>query len=228
MNDILPVRAPLLNFYVLRDGDGLFLIDGGFIGGVWLLRRALKQRGWADLQIQGIIVTHGHLDHVLNLNRLKQETGAWIAAPKADELHYLGQYPYRGVNRVCGFLEAVGRSVLGYRPFPIDRYLSDGDMLDVWDGLRAVHLPGHTAGHMGYYAAGRRLAFVGDIFASYAGAVRWPHPIFNSCPELLEGSRQRLLDLNPRGLLPNHGDDAAPETHLDRLQKLKRRDSNAG
>jgi glyoxylase-like metal-dependent hydrolase (beta-lactamase superfamily II) len=214
----------MLNFYVLRDDDGLFLIDGGFIGGMTLLQRALKKQRWDHLQIQGIIVTHGHLDHVLNLTRLKKETGAWIAAPKADELHYRGQYPYRGVTRVCGLLEAAGRRLLGYRPFPIDRQLSDGDVIDVWDGLRAVHLPGHTVGHMGYYSASRRLVFGGDIFASYARSARWPLPFFNSCPELLEGSRQRLLGLRPCGILPNHGDDASPETHLDRFRKLKRRD----
>jgi glyoxylase-like metal-dependent hydrolase (beta-lactamase superfamily II) len=87
LNDILPVCVPLLNFYVLRNGDRLFLSNGGFIEGMALLRRTLKQRGWDHPQIQGIMVTHGHLDHVLNLNRLKKESGAWIAAPQADELH---------------------------------------------------------------------------------------------------------------------------------------------
>ena len=40
-DDILQVRAPALCFYVLRDSTGLYLIDGGFIGGPYLLARAL-------------------------------------------------------------------------------------------------------------------------------------------------------------------------------------------
>ncbi len=32
MEDILQVRAPGLNFYVLRDSEGLYLIDAGFLG----------------------------------------------------------------------------------------------------------------------------------------------------------------------------------------------------
>ncbi len=32
--DLLQIRAPALNFYILRDAAGLYLLDAGFIGGV--------------------------------------------------------------------------------------------------------------------------------------------------------------------------------------------------
>jgi hypothetical protein len=31
--DLLTVRSPFVNFHVLRDDDGLYLLDAGFIGG---------------------------------------------------------------------------------------------------------------------------------------------------------------------------------------------------
>ncbi len=43
-----------MNFYVLRDSEGLYLIDGGFIGGRNSLRRALKERGWDGERIVGM------------------------------------------------------------------------------------------------------------------------------------------------------------------------------
>lgn len=89
--DILQVKAPALNFYVLRDASGLYLIDGGFIGGRLLLRAALRRRGWEKEPIRGIIVTHGHLDHILNVAPVAEESGAWIAAPKLDETHFAGR-----------------------------------------------------------------------------------------------------------------------------------------
>ncbi len=146
---------------------GCISIDAGFLGGKQLLRRALVKRGWAGLPIKGILVTHGHLDHVANVAALAKEHHAWVAAPRLDELHYIGKYPYRGVARLCGLLEAAGRVVCGYRPFRVDRWLEDGDEIDVWHGLRVVALPGHTVGHVGFYCARLKLLFCADLFASY-------------------------------------------------------------
>lgn len=46
--DLLQIRAPGVSFYVLRDSKGLYLIDGGFIGGRRELRRELKKQGSRD------------------------------------------------------------------------------------------------------------------------------------------------------------------------------------
>jgi len=218
---ILQVRAPALNFYVLRDASGLYLIDAGFIGGRFLLSLALRRRGWEGEPIRGIIVTHGHLDHILNVAAVARETGAWIAAPRLDADHYSGHPSYPGWARVTGCLEAIGRPVLSFRPFVPDRWLDDGDVIDVWHGLRAVHLPGHTRGHMGYYCERLRLLFAADLFASYRGIAHFPPRIFNSAPEQLPGSVARALALDLDGVLPNHCDRATPEEHLRRLRGLR-------
>jgi glyoxylase-like metal-dependent hydrolase (beta-lactamase superfamily II) len=107
-DDILQVRAPAINFYVLRDPSGLYLLDAGFIGGRVLLRRALRRRGWDGERIRGIIVTHGHLDHILNVAATARETGAWIAAPRLDADHYAGRPQYEGWAGVTGLLETIG------------------------------------------------------------------------------------------------------------------------
>ncbi|HBN77787.1 MAG TPA: hypothetical protein DD473_18655 [Planctomycetaceae bacterium] len=75
-DDLLQVRAPAVNFYVLRDSSGLTLLDAGFIGGRSLLRQALKKQEWEREPIRGIIVTHGHLDHILNVAKVAREAGA--------------------------------------------------------------------------------------------------------------------------------------------------------
>ena len=156
-DDMLQVRAPALCFYVLRDSNGLYLIDGGFIGGRYLLARALRRRGWEQEPIRGIIVTHGHLDHILNVASIANDSGAWIAAPRLDAAHYEGRFPYRGAARVCGLLEAIGRRLFSYSPFETDRWLDDYSEIPVWHGLIAIHLPGHTDGHMGLYCPDLKL-----------------------------------------------------------------------
>lgn len=140
--DLLQIRSLGVNFYVLRDSSGLYLIDAGFIGGRQLLHQALKKRGWVREPIMGIIVTHGHLDHILHVGRIAEETGAWIAAPRLDASHYQGCPTYQGASIITGLIEAIGRPLLGFRKFTPTRLLDDGDVLDIWHGLTVVHLPG--------------------------------------------------------------------------------------
>lgn len=227
---ILQVRAPAINFYVLRDGDELYLIDAGFIGGLRLMKRALARHGWNRLPIRGILVTHGHLDHILNVQLVARRYGAWIAAPRLDAEQYAGRSNYPGRARVAQWLETFGRPILGFRSFTPDRLLDDGDVLDVWQGLRAVHLPGHTEGHMGYYSPDRQLLFSGDLFVSYRGAAKLPPDIFNSRPEQIPASVEAALAYDLEGVLPNHCDSSPPAEHLQRFLRLgaKLADRRAG
>lgn len=226
--DVLQVRAPALNFHVLRDDSGLYLLDAGFVGGRPLLTRALRRHRWDREPVRGIIVTHGHLDHILNVATIARQFGAWVAAPRLDAQHYTGKPRYRGWARVTGVLESVGRPLLGFRPFVPDRWLDDGDFLDVWHGLRAVHLPGHTVGHMGFFCEKLHLLFSADLIASYRGVAHFPPAIFNSAPELMQDSISKALALDLDGIVPNHGDRASPEEHLRRLKQLSERCGSGG
>lgn len=220
LENLLVIRSLGVNFYVLRDSQGLYLIDAGFIGGRRLLEQALKNRGWDSEPIIGIIVTHGHLDHILNVGRIAEETGAWIAAPRLDASHYQGRPSYRGWAKVTGFLEAIGRALLGFRKFAPTRLLDDGDVLDIWHGLTVIHLPGHTAGHCGFYCERRKLLFCSDLFASYDYFSHLPPRIFNSDVAEIPKSVAKALELNLSGVLPNHCDDSTPEVHLERLKTI--------
>jgi glyoxylase-like metal-dependent hydrolase (beta-lactamase superfamily II) len=227
--DLLQIRSPGLglSFYVLRDSAGLYLIDGGFVGGRHLLWRALKKYGWYNERILGIIVSHGHLDHILNVARIAEETGAWIAAPRLDASHYEGRPTYQGVARMTGFLETVGRPLLGFRKFTPTRLLDHGDYLDIWHGLTVIHLPGHTAGHSGFYCIRRKLLFCSDLFASYGKLSHLPPAIFNSNQADIPKSVATALELDLDGVFPNHCDRSSPAEHLARLVAIHHRNQKA-
>ena len=120
-------------------------------------------------------------------------------------------------------LESVGRPLLGFQSFTPDRWIEDGDEIVTWGGLRAVHLPGHTEGHTGYYCAARKLLFCGDLFASVGRWSHFPPVILNSNPEMMAESVRKALSLDLAGVIPNHADAAEPEEHLRRLRELAAR-----
>ncbi len=218
-HQILSVRSPFVTFHVLRQGNALYLIDTGFVGGRRLLRRALQERGWSGIPIAGIILTHGHIDHIYNAAAFARDFGAWIAAPRLDANHCAGRHAYRGTARVCGWLESLSRTIFPWKPFEVDLWMDDGTSLPK-SGLTAFHLPGHTAGHMGLYHPEMHLLLCGDLVASPARGAILPPAIFNSEPGKIPSSIGRALSLKLEGVVPSHGDDAPPSVHLARLQVL--------
>ena len=206
--------------FLLRDGHEAVMIDTGLFGETFFIRRLFRKLRLPPQSLKAILLTHGHLDHAGNVAWLKDWSGAKIFAHPNEQAHIDGNYPYRGVNRWCGRLEAMGRKVFRTRPAKIDEFLADGQTLPFWDGLEVVHLPGHTLGHCGFFSRRHSLLFSGDMFASYWFNVHKPPAIFTTAPELLPASAQKIAELKPRLMIPCHLDFMDGELHRRRFVKL--------
>ena len=111
-----------------------------------------------NLRIREILLTHGHFDHILALDELREATGAGLAVHSADAVMLSD-------GRKSYALPFAGRT----RPFmPPTRLLSDGDEI-ICDGVRlfVMHTPGHTPGSVCF--AGEGEIFTGDTL--FAGSV---------------------------------------------------------
>lgn len=206
--------------FLLWDGDRSVMIDTGLIGEMVFIRRLFRRLGLAPQSLAAILLTHGHLDHAGNLARLKRWTGAKIYAHPAEQKHIDGTFPYQGINRWCGRLEAAGRRAFHYRPAAIDEFLDDDQTLPFWGGLRVIHLPGHTLGHCGFFSARHNLLFSGDVFASYSFSVHPSPPIFNCAPDQLMASVHKIKALCPRWIIPCHLDVLDGDLHRRRFVEL--------
>jgi glyoxylase-like metal-dependent hydrolase (beta-lactamase superfamily II) len=190
--------------HVLVDADGIVLLDTGFPGDVKRIQRVMAHAGLGPTDVRAILLTHGHIDHAGNVVELKAWTGAPVYAHALEQPHLEGVFPYSGLARVCGVLEAAGRAATGYRAGSIDVVINDGDELPFWGGLRVVHLPGHTLGHCGFYSARHELLFSGDLWVRFLLRTQTSPAIFSDDVSLVPDSMRKARALQARWIVPGH------------------------
>ena len=143
----------------------------------------LEALGRSGLTLHTILVTHHHSDHTGGVAELRDATGANVYGPAYETM-----------------------------PEPLTR-VGEGDTVQGPDGLRfqVIEVPGHTAGHIAYYAepAGEpSILFCGDTLFS-AG-----------CGRLFEGTPAQMLDsLGKLAALP--GNTRVCCTHEYTLSNLR-------
>lgn len=106
-----------------------------------------------QIDVQAIINTHGHHDHIGGNKKLKEHTNAdlYIHADDADML----------TSSKRNFSVFMGEENCGPGA---DKLLKDGDVISFGEcSLKAIHLPGHTRGGVGLYAEKEGVLFSGDV-----------------------------------------------------------------
>lgn len=104
-----------------------------------------------NIDLQHILLTHGHFDHIAAVPDMKQKYNADVYAFKEE--HVVLSNPQFNASSLIG------------RPAAIiaDKFLNDGDEINVGNGtLQVIHTPGHTVGGACYYDAKNRILFAGD------------------------------------------------------------------
>lgn len=202
--------------HVLVDAAGAVLLDTGFPGDAPRIHRVLAAHGIGPRDVRAILLTHGHIDHAGNAAEFQAWSGAPIYAHAAEQPHLDGVFPYRGPARVCGVLEAMGRSLTRYRAPKIDVVLRDGDELPLWGGLRVLHLPGHTLGHCGFYSARQDILFSGDLWVRFMMRTQASPRIFSDDVTLVHPSLRKARAIGARWVIPGHYD-------LPNATRLRRR-----
>jgi len=164
----------LVNTFVLRDEDGqVTLVDAGTKRAPKVVVAALEHIGVHVTDVTRILVTHAHGDHVGGLGGLRGRTGATVAAHERDAAYLReGRGPVLDRTSLGGRL--LRRSPGVTTPTPVEEELVDGQLLDVAGGLRVLHTPGHTPGHVSLLHEPSRLLITGDSIWNAFGRMSWP------------------------------------------------------
>ncbi len=194
----IPVQETNGNIYVVVQEGGAIIVDTGIPGKEQAVISFLGLVGLKPSDVKAIVLTHYHLDHSGSAEALRRLTGAKILIHR-DDAPYL-----EGLLRPQLPSTAPREAVEAYRWFkPVrpDGVLNDGDEVE---GLKVIHVPGHTPGSIALYDGSR--LFAGDTLNFRDGRVQGPPPQFTADMDRAVQSVRRLLSLEFDVLLPGHGD----------------------
>jgi glyoxylase-like metal-dependent hydrolase (beta-lactamase superfamily II) len=162
--------GPYVNAYLLVEPSGeLTLVDAGLKGAPKKILAAISALGKKPSDVTRIVLTHAHPDHAGGLKRMHEETGARVMCHGVDApFARAGKAPPRDQRRFAARILGMlpGNS---FPPCEIDEEIADGQLLDIAGGLRVVHTPGHSPGHVSLLHESSGVLIVGDSLFNSIG-----------------------------------------------------------
>ena len=187
-------------YFLYRDGGHeCIVVDPADAGGS--IYSALNKK---DFQIRGILLTHGHFDHIWGVDALRDAANA---AAEADGLEAVKVYAGAGERELLrsadlNVSERAGRACTTYA----DVYVKDGQEITL-AGMtcKVIETPGHTAGGCCYYFEEAGILVAGDtLFEESVGRTDFPT---GSMGTLIHSIKDKLFVLpDDTRVYPGHGD----------------------
>lgn len=185
-------EKPGSHVYLIKGTTKNVLIDTGVAGKFSVLKRQLAESGVRTRDIDLVILTHEHYDHI-GATAFFHRT-AVVAAHRlaANKLELQDEFVTFRIYR-----DQPGK------PFWVDVWLEDGSMIDLGNyELQVIHTPGHTSGCICLYEPRAGLLFTGDTV--FAGGTLSEIAVGGNVSDYVNSVR-RLSNLKIRQLYPGHG-----------------------
>lgn len=192
---ILTVGPVQTNCYIVNKegGTSCVVIDPGEEADK--IASYVSKKGWKN---EGILLTHGHFDHITGVSGLISKIGGKV-------------YAYEGERDLMADSRQNGSVMMGYELALEPEYLlRDGEVLHIADmDFKVIHTPGHTKGSCCFYQEEEKILFSGDtIFMESVGRTDFPT---GNARELIDSVRNKVLTLPADvKIYPGHG----PETSV--------------
>ncbi|WP_439241111.1 MBL fold metallo-hydrolase [Lonepinella sp. BR2474] len=190
--DIIPVTPFQQNCSLIwNDEKKAAIIDPG--GDTLKLIKRIEQHG---LDLQAILLTHGHLDHVGAAEKLKQHFQVDILGSHSLDKILFDSLPQQ--SRQFGLFEISA--------FVPDRWLdTEGEILNIAGfSFEILHLPGHAPGHIGFIEHQEGIAFTGDVL--FKQGIGRTDLLGGNHAQLIDTIKQKMFKLpDDMVVLPGHG-----------------------
>lgn len=186
------------------------LIDCGCRYGFTKLKKNLKIIGLSIKDIDMVIGTHGHYDHIDAIESIKRESGVKFALHEADIESVEKADPEKTCSRWLYNEDFCTTKV--------DIKLENGQSISLSDGiqLRIIHTPGHTPGSICVLAKlkGINVLFCGDsVIGGFSSRIGSNHKVWcKSLSKLLDYDFDCLLLGHTHSVLLGNGKERIRET----------------
>lgn len=172
--------------HLIDTGDGLILLDSGYLGATHLLVDSIWRMGFDPKNVRWIIHTHGHSDHFGASSEFKRMYGTKLAISKADA-ESLRLKPHRAhINNTLYPMAALPE---------FDYEIEDGEIFELGNvKLRCVLTPGHTAGVLSIFfdvTYEGKTYLAGTFGGAGTNAMTLPYLYYNEDPM---DTPQQMLD----------------------------------
>lgn len=225
----------LTNMYLVR-GTQTAIVDTAVLGGpTEYLGPALAEIGLSLGDVDWVLNTHGHMDH-LGGNAEMKDAGADIAIHSADADRTRSNQGHvdrsqqglalLGLEHMLPAREAMLLRLLG-REVGCDRVLEDGDVVDLGSTVRlqVIHTPGHTPGAVCYLWEAAGILITGDSIQARGSRVGGM-PVLEQ-PSMYPASLDKAESIGATTLAMGHAfkgaeGDLGPVATGDRVGKIFR------
>jgi glyoxylase-like metal-dependent hydrolase (beta-lactamase superfamily II) len=221
-NGVHRVSGGVTNFYLISESGKFTVVDAGTPRDWGLLGKSLRQLGAQIADLDAVLLTHAHADHVGFAEKARTNASAqvWIQQEDAEAARTgkpgwkneasTSQYLSKGTLWRTGF-SLLRRGATRIIPIKEISSFADGEVIDVPGSPRAVHAPGHTPGSAAIYVEGRSALMTGDVMCTWnaytgrTGPQIMPSALNVSSAQALT-SLDNLRGISANLILPGHGD----------------------
>ena len=169
------LKLGMVNCFFIQDTDGFTLVDTGYAGSSDKIFDAVRAIGKRPDSIQRIILTHSHPDHAGSASSIQQALEIPVWAHQEDAELLRAGVGGRAKNLAPGIANwiiyqlYIKNTPNKVEPVEVERNLKDGEVLPIAGGLRVIHSPGHSQGHIALLLEKESMLIAGDICAHAAG-----------------------------------------------------------
>ncbi|ADM69140.1 putative metallo-hydrolase YflN [Paenibacillus polymyxa E681] len=217
---LLILKVPMESFFgkttiypvLLKDEDGLTLIDTGMLGQLEPLRKAISDVGEDISRVKRIILTHQDIDHIGNVHALLDLLPNTALLAHKDDVPYMtGERPFvkltsERIKQMDTVLKQQAEDMI--RRLPDLRFahiLEDGEHLPYGGGIQIIHTPGHTPGHISLYVPAQKLLLAADELLVVEGELVGPAESATPDMPLALKSLEKLTVLDIEKVICYHG-----------------------
>jgi len=204
-----------VNWFLIQEGQRLTVVDAGMPGQWPQLVAAVGRLGRSLADVEALVLTHAHVDHVGFGNRLEQETPATVRIHTGEAQTSTRKFPpfrlFANPSSWPFLAHSIRQGLLMTPGLERRTTFGDGESLDVPGRLKVVHTPGHTAGSCVLHAPDRGVVFTGDALVTFDPYTRGqgPRMMLDGVHEdagQARASLARIAEVDADVVLPGHGD----------------------